>query len=176
VQRVTIIPQLFHQGCTSGARTITPTLRHRGHIRRLRSIIVLRRLLLRTSRSPSSWAPGGLRGGRPEVSGEISADGALTTVVEDPAQRCSSRSTTFLNLTRRNSKLAGTGVEPRFYSQLKVSVQTPRGKTLSAWLYVRDAYECVLPSDQRLVIPVDRQSGGAPDTTSSGESQAVLNL
>src|SRR5262249_19370162 len=55
------------------------------------------------------------------------------------------------------------GVNLGFYSKIKIRVQTLDGDVL-AWLYVLDAYEGGLPSDQRLSILVDAAiKAGAPE-------------
>jgi hypothetical protein len=118
-------------------------------------------MLLRCPHSPQRGT-GWLEGWRLTFGGdELGWDGALTTVVEDTAQR------TFVALydvPENDEKELDVwdGVNLGFYSKIKVRVQTLDGDTL-AWLYVLDAYEGGLPSAERLSILVDAAvKAGAP--------------
>ncbi len=118
-------------------------------------------MLLRCPHSPQRGT-GWLEGWRLTFGGdELGWDGALTTVVEDTAQR------TFVALydvpeIDEKELDVWDGVNLGFYSKIKVRVQTLDGDTL-AWLYVLDAYEGGLPSAERLSILVDAAvKAGAP--------------
>jgi hypothetical protein len=119
-------------------------------------------MLARCPHSPQRGT-GWLEGWRLTFGGEdIGWDGALTTVVEDPAQRV------FLvlyDVPEIDERELDTwdGVTLGYYRKLKVRVQTLDGDVL-AWLYVLDAYEGGLPSARHVSILVDAAiKAGAPD-------------
>ena len=103
-----------------------------------------------------------LEGWRSTFGGEdLGWDGALATLVEDPAQRVF---VALYDVPEVDEKELDSwdGANLGFYSKIKVRVQSPDGDVL-AWLYVLDAYEGGLPSDQRLSILVDAAiKAGAP--------------
>jgi hypothetical protein len=118
-------------------------------------------MLLRCPHSPQRGT-GWLEGWRLTFGGEdLGWDGALTTVVEDPAQRVF---VALYDVPEVDEKELDSwdGMNLGFYSKIKVRVQTLDGDVL-AWLYVIDAYEGGLPSAQRLSILVDSAiKAGAP--------------
>jgi gamma-glutamylcyclotransferase (GGCT)/AIG2-like uncharacterized protein YtfP len=118
-------------------------------------------MLLRCPHSPQRGT-GWLEGWRLTFGGEeLGWDGALTTVVEDPAQRVF---VALYDVPENDEKELDVwdGVNLGFYSKIKVRVQSLDGDTL-AWLYVLDAYEGGLPSAERLSILVDAAlKAGAP--------------
>jgi hypothetical protein len=118
-------------------------------------------MLLRCPHSPQRGT-GWLEGWRLTFGGEdLGWDGALTTVVEDPAQRVF---VALYDVPEVDEKELDSwdGVNLGFYSKIKIRVQTLDGDVL-AWLYVLDAYEGGLPSDRRLTILVDSAiKAGAP--------------
>jgi hypothetical protein len=118
-------------------------------------------MLLRCPHSPQRGT-GWVEGWRLSFGGEdLGWDGALTTVVEDPAHRVF---VALYDVPEVDEKELDSwdGVNLGFYSKIKVRVQTLDGDAL-AWLYVLDAYEGGLPSDQRLSILVDAAiKAGAP--------------
>jgi hypothetical protein len=118
-------------------------------------------MLLRCPHSPQRGT-GWLEGWRLSFGGEdLGWDGALTTVVEDTAHRVF---VALYDVPEIDEKELDSwdGVNLGFYSKIKVRVQTLDGDAL-AWLYVLDAYEGGLPSDQRLTILVDSAlKAGAP--------------
>jgi hypothetical protein len=118
-------------------------------------------MLLRCPHSPQRGT-GWLEGWRLSFGGEdLGWDGALTTVVEDPAHRVF---VALYDVPEIDEKELDSwdGVNLGFYSKIKVRVQTLEGNAL-AWLYVLDAYEGGLPSDRRLSILVDAAvKAGAP--------------
>jgi len=118
-------------------------------------------MLLRCPHSPQRGT-GWLEGWRLTFGGEeLGWDGALTTVVEDLAQRVF---VALYDVPENDEKELDSwdGVDLGFYSKIKVRVQTLDGDVL-AWLYVLDAYEGGLPSDRRLSILVDSAlKAGAP--------------
>lgn len=106
---------------------------------------------------------GWLEGWRLTFGGEdLGWDGALTTVVEDAAERV------FVMLydvaeSDEEELDSWDGETLGFYRKLKVRVQTLEGDAL-AWLYVLDAYEGGLPSARRKDGLVDAAiKAGAPD-------------
>jgi hypothetical protein len=105
---------------------------------------------------------GWLEGWRLTFGGEdIGWDGALTTVVEDLAQRVF---VVLYDVPEIDEKELDTwdGVTLGYYRKLKVRVQTLDGDAL-AWLYVLDAYEGGLPSARHLAILVSAAvKAGAP--------------
>src|ERR1700722_16745511 len=119
----------------------------------------IRRRCSCAARLPRSGAPGGWR---LTFGGEgLGWDGALTTLVEDTAQRVF---VALYDVPEVDEKELDSwdGVNLGFYSKIKVRVQTLDGDVL-AWLYVLDAYEGGLPSDRRLSILVDSAiKAGAP--------------
>jgi hypothetical protein len=118
-------------------------------------------MLERCPHSPQRGT-GWLEGWRLTFGGEdIGWDGALTTVVEDAAQRVF---VVLYDVPEIDEKELDTwdGVTLGFYRKLKVRVQTLDGDLL-AWLYVLDAYEGGLPSARHLSILVDAAiKAGAP--------------
>lgn len=118
-------------------------------------------MLQRCPHSPQRGT-GWLEGWRLSFGGEdLGWDGALTTVVEDPAHRVF---VALYDVPEIDEKELDSwdGVNLGFYSKIKVRVQTLEGDVL-AWLYVLDAYEGGLPSAQRLSILVDAAiKAGAP--------------
>jgi AIG2 family protein len=118
-------------------------------------------MLLRCPHSPQRGT-GWLEGWRLTFGGEdLGWDGALTTLVEDPAQRVF---VALYDVPEVDEKELDSwdGVNLGFYSKIKVRVQSLDGDVL-AWLYVLDAYEGGLPSDRRLSILVDAAiKAGAP--------------
>ena len=118
-------------------------------------------MLLRCPHSPQRGT-GWLEGWRLTFGGEeLGWDGALTTVVEDTAQRVF---VALYDVPENDEKELDVwdGVNLGFYSKIKVRVQALDGDAL-AWLYVLDAYEGGLPSAERLSILVDAAlKAGAP--------------
>jgi len=105
---------------------------------------------LRCPHSPQRGT-GWLEGWRLTFGGEeLGWDGALTTLVEDAAQRVF---VALYDVPEVDEKELDSwdGVNLGFYSKIKVRVQVLDGDVL-AWLYVLDAYEGGLPSDRRLSI------------------------
>ena len=105
---------------------------------------------------------GWLEGWRLTFGGEdIGWDGALTTVVEDAAERVF---VMLYDVSENDEKELDSwdGVTLGFYRKLKVRVDTLEGDAL-AWLYVLDAYEGGLPSARRKDGLVDAAiKAGAP--------------
>jgi len=118
-------------------------------------------MLARCPHSPQRGT-GWLEGWRLTFGGEdIGWDGALTTVVEEAAERVF---VVLYDVPEIDEKELDSwdGVTLGFYSKLKVRVQTLDGDTL-AWLYVLDAYEGGLPSARHLDILIDAAiKAGAP--------------
>lgn len=120
-------------------------------------------MLERCPHSPQRGT-GWLEGWRLTFGGEdIGWDGALTTVVEDAAQRVF---VVLYDVPEIDEKELDSwdGVTLGFYRKLKVRVQTSAedGDAL-AWLYVLDAYEGGLPSARHMSILVDAAiKAGAP--------------
>jgi hypothetical protein len=118
-------------------------------------------MLARCPHSPQRGT-GWLEGWRLTFGGEdVGWDGALTTVVEDPAQRVF---VVLYDVPEIDEKELDTwdGVTLGYYRKLKVRVQTLDGDVL-AWLYVLDAYEGGLPSARHIAILVDSAiKAGAP--------------
>ena len=119
-------------------------------------------MLARCPHSPQRGT-GWLEGWRLTFGGEdIGWDGALTTVVEDSAQRVF---VVLYDVPEVDEKELDTwdGVTLGYYRKLKVRVQNLDGDAL-AWLYVLDAYEGGLPSARHISILVDSAiKAGAPD-------------
>jgi len=118
-------------------------------------------MLARCPHSPQRGT-GWLEGWRLTFGGEdIGWDGALTTVVEEAAERVF---VVLYDVPEIDEKELDSwdGVTLGFYRKLKVRVQTLDGDTL-AWLYVLDAYEGGLPSARHLDILIDAAiKSGAP--------------
>jgi hypothetical protein len=119
-------------------------------------------MLERCPHSPQRGT-GWLEGWRLTFGGEdIGWDGALTTVVEDAAERV------FVMLydVAESDEVeldSWDGVTLGYYRKLKVRVQTLDGD-VPAWLYVLDAYEGGLPSARRKEMLVDAAiKADAPD-------------
>jgi hypothetical protein len=103
-------------------------------------------MLLRCPHSPQRGT-GWLEGWRLTFGGEeLGWDGALTTVVEDSAQRVFVALYDVPEIDEKELDV-WDGVNLGFYSKIKVRVQTLDGDgDVLAWLYVLDAYEGGLPS------------------------------
>lgn len=118
-------------------------------------------MLERAPHSPMAGS-GWLEGWRLTFGGEdLGWEGALATIVEDPASRV------FVVLYDVTS-LDETGLdrweggELGIHSKIRLRVQTMDGSTL-AWLYVLDAYEGGLPSARYLGVLADAaEAAGAP--------------
>ena len=120
-------------------------------------------MLARCPHSPQRGT-GWLEGWRLTFGGEdIGWDGALTTVVEDAAQRVF---VVLYDVPEVDEKELDSwdGVTLGFYRKLKVRVQTTaEQEDMLAWLYVLDAYEGGLPSARHMSILVDAAiKAGAP--------------
>jgi AIG2-like family len=119
-------------------------------------------MLARCPHSPQRGT-GWLEGWRLTFGGEdMGWDGALTTVVEDAAQRVF---VALYDVAESDEKELDSwdGFTLGYYGKLKVRVQTLDGDAL-AWLYVLNAYEGGLPSARQLGILVDAaMKAGAPD-------------
>ena len=120
-------------------------------------------MLARCPHSPQRGT-GWIEGWRLTFGGEdIGWDGALTTVVEDAAQRVF---VALYDVPEVDEKELDSwdGVTLGFYRKLKVRVQTStEDADALAWLYVLDAYEGGLPSARHLSILVDAAiKAGAP--------------
>jgi gamma-glutamylcyclotransferase (GGCT)/AIG2-like uncharacterized protein YtfP len=118
-------------------------------------------MLERCPHSPQRGT-GWLEGWRLTFGGEdVGWDGALTTVVEDAAQRVF---VMLYDVSEQDEKELDSwdGETLGVYRKLKVRVQTLDGDVL-AWLYVLDAYEGGLPSASRKDGLVDAAiKAGAP--------------
>ena len=119
-------------------------------------------MLGRCPHSPSQ-GPGWLEGWRLTFGGEdLGWEGALATVVEDPAKRVfvmvyDVSPQDEAELDRWES--ADTGL----YRKIRVRVQTLEGEALT-WLYVLDGYEGGVPSARYLGVMADAaEKAGAPD-------------
>ena len=120
-------------------------------------------MLERCPHSPQRGT-GWLEGWRLTFGGEdIGWDGALTTVVEDSAQRVF---VVLYDVPEVDEKELDSwdGVTLGFYRKLKVRVQTTAEDVDAlAWLYVLDAYEGGLPSARSVGILADSaERAGAP--------------
>jgi gamma-glutamylcyclotransferase (GGCT)/AIG2-like uncharacterized protein YtfP len=120
-------------------------------------------MLARCPHSPQRGT-GWIEGWRLTFGGEdIGWDGALTTVVEDAAQRVF---VALYDVPEVDEKELDSwdGVTLGFYRKLKVRVQTTTEDVDAlAWLYVLDAYEGGLPSARHMSILVDAAiKAGAP--------------
>ena len=120
------------------------------------------RMRERCPHSPSRGS-GWLEGWRLTFSGEdIGWDGALATVVEDPASRV------FVLLydvpaVDEDTLDSWEGSDLDLYRKIRVRVQTLDGDVL-AWLYVLNGYEGGLPSAHYLGVLADAaERAGAPD-------------
>jgi hypothetical protein len=118
-------------------------------------------MLERCPHSPQRGT-GWLEGWRLTFGGEdIGWDGALTTVVEDAAERVF---VMLYDVAQSDEEELDNwdGETLGFYRKLKVRVQTLDGDVL-AWLYVLDAYEGGLPSARRRDLLADAAiKAGAP--------------
>jgi hypothetical protein len=120
-------------------------------------------MLARCPHSPQQGT-GWIEGWRLTFGGEdIGWDGALTTVVEDAAQRVF---VVLYDVPEVDEKELDSwdGVTLGFYCKLKVRVQTSTEDVDAlAWLYVLDAYEGGLPSARHMAILTDSAiKAGAP--------------
>jgi hypothetical protein len=119
-------------------------------------------MLERCPHSPQRGT-GWLEGWRLTFGGEdVGWDGALTTVVEDAAERVF---VMLYDVSENDEKELDSwdGVTLGFYRKLKVRVHALDGDVV-AWLYVLDAYEGGLPSAGRKAGLVDAAiKAGAPD-------------
>jgi hypothetical protein len=118
-------------------------------------------MLARCPHSPQRGT-GWLEGWRLTFGGEdIGWDGALTTVVEDAAQRV-----VLYDVPEIDEKELDNwdGVTLGYYTKVKVRVQMLDGdEDELAWVYVLDGYEGGLPSARHLAILVDAAiKAGAP--------------
>ncbi len=89
-------------------------------------------------------------------------EGALATVVEDPASRVF---VMLYEVSRRDEQTLDRweGADNGLYRKIRVRVQTLDGEPL-AWVYVLDGYEGGLPSARYLGIMADAaEKAGAPD-------------
>src|SRR3954452_22437919 len=89
-------------------------------------------------------------------------EGALATVVEDPASRVF---VMLYDVTRQDERALDQweGVQIGLYRKLRVRVDTLDGDVL-AWLYVLDGYEGGLPSARYIGLLADSaEAAGAPD-------------
>jgi len=116
-------------------------------------------------RAPYSpvYGTGWLVGWRLTFGGEdISWEGALGTVVEDPASQVY---VALYDLTSADEKALDEweGVAIGLFRKIRVRVATLDGD-VTAWVYVLDAYEGGLPSARYLGMLADAaEAGGAPD-------------
>ncbi len=105
---------------------------------------------------------GWLEGWRLTFGGEdLSWEGALATVVEDPDQRVF---VVLYELSSLDERVLDRwdGVTLGYFSKIRVRVETLDGDVLS-WLYVLNAYEGGLPSARYLGILADAaEKAGAP--------------
>jgi hypothetical protein len=93
---------------------------------------------------------------------DVSWEGALGTVVEDPDEQVY---VGLYDLTPADEESLDKweGVDIGFFRKIRVRVQTLDGD-VAAWLYVLDAYEGGLPSARYLGMLADAaEAGGAPD-------------
>jgi hypothetical protein len=120
-------------------------------------------MLARCPHSPQRGT-GWLEGWRLTFGGEdIGWDGALTTVVEDAAQRVF---VVLYDVPEIDEKELDNwdGVTLGYYTKVKVRVQTLDGdEDELAWVYVLDGYDGGLPSARHMAILVDAAiKAGAP--------------
>jgi hypothetical protein len=93
---------------------------------------------------------------------DVSWEGALCTVVEDPGHQVHV-ALYDLGPLDEESLDKWEGVDIGLFRKLKVRVQTLDG-AVGAWIYVLDAYEGGLPSARYLGMLADAaEAGGAPD-------------
>ena len=130
-------------------------------------------MLLRCPHSPQRGT-GWLEGWRLTFGGEdIGWDGALATVVEDPAHRVF---VVLYDVPEIDEKELDSwdGVNLGYYRKTKVRVQTLDGDVL-AWLYVLNAYEGGLPSAGGYRILADSaERPGAPGRLRHGAARPAL--
>ena len=116
----------------------------------------------RCPHSPSRGT-GWLEGWRLTFGGEdIGWEGALATLVEDPASRVFVR---LYDVPPQDERALDRweGVDIGVYRKLRLRVQTLDGDVL-AWLYVVEGYEGGLPSARYLGLIADAaEAAGAPD-------------
>ena len=121
-----------------------------------------RRMAERAPHSPLRGA-GWLVGWRLTFGGEdVSWEGALGTVVEDPAHQVY---VALYDLTDGDVESLDKweGVDIGLFRKIRVRIQTMEGD-VPAWIYVLDAYEGGLPSARYLGMLADAaEAGGAPD-------------
>lgn len=119
-------------------------------------------MLERAPHSPTSGT-GWLVGWRLTFGGEdIGWEGALATVVEDPAEQVF---VVLYDVTPEDERRLDRweGSELDIHQKIRLRVQTLDGSVL-AWLYVLDAYEGGLPSARYLGVMADAaESAGAPE-------------
>ena len=119
-------------------------------------------MMERAPHSPMAGT-GWLNGWRLTFGGEdLGWEGALATVVEDPASRVF---VVLYDMTSEDEKQLDRweGGELGLHKKLRVRVQTREGPML-AWLYVLDAYEGGLPSARYLGVLADAaEAAGAPE-------------
>jgi hypothetical protein len=120
------------------------------------------RMAVRAPHSPLR-GNGWLLGWRLTFGGEdVSWEGALGTVVEDPGHQVF---VALYDLTPADEESVDKweGVDIGLFRKLKVRVNTLDGD-VAAWIYVLDAYEGGLPSARYLGMLADAaEAGGAPD-------------
>ncbi len=120
------------------------------------------RMLEIAPHSPAAGS-GWLVGWRLTFGGEdIGWEGALATVVEDPAEQVF---VMLYDVSDLDEHLMDQweGTELGIYTKIRVRVQTLEGEVV-AWLYVLDAYEGGLPSARYLGIIADAaETAGAPE-------------
>jgi hypothetical protein len=120
------------------------------------------RMALRAPHSPLHGT-GWLLGWRLTFGGEdVSLEGALGTVVEDPGHQVY---VALYDLTPSDEESLDKweGVDIGLFRKLKVRVHSLAGD-VAAWIYVLDAYEGGLPSARYLGMLADAaEAGGAPD-------------
>jgi gamma-glutamylcyclotransferase (GGCT)/AIG2-like uncharacterized protein YtfP len=116
-------------------------------------------------RCPASPArgPGWLEGWRLTFGGEdLGWEGALATLVEDPASRVF---VMLYDVSTRDERTLDKweGADNGLYRKIRVRVHSLEGEPL-AWVYVLDGYEGGLPSARYLGIMADAaENAGAPD-------------
>jgi AIG2-like family len=120
------------------------------------------RLAVRAPHSPLRGT-GWLNGWRLTFGGEdLGWDGALATIVEDPACQVF---VTLYDLTSLDERALDTweGTDLGLWHKIRVRVATLNGTPL-AWVYVLDGFEGGLPSAHYLGLIADAaEAGGAPD-------------
>ena len=120
-----------------------------------------RRMAQRAPASPAIGS-GWLDGWRLTFGGEdVGWDGALSTVVEDPAERVFVVLYDLLDTDERALD-EWEGTDLGLWRKIRVRVRTG-GEHVLAWLYVLDDYEGGLPSAHYLGVIADAaEAGGAP--------------